>query len=107
MCDFSFPGESHDFWEFLCVDKGEVNVLAGEKFHALKNIVLFENIIIQKCKKGKEEIGIFGGGFGQNIKIGKDRSLSVSLPSWLRTEENLTISFSYFYLLFVQNWTLL
>lgn len=36
MCDFSFPGESHDFWEFLCVDKGEVNVLAGEKFHALK-----------------------------------------------------------------------
>ena len=36
MCDFSFPGESHDFWEFLCVDKGEVNVLAGEKFHTLK-----------------------------------------------------------------------
>ena len=26
--DFSFPGESHDFWEFLCVDKGEVNVFA-------------------------------------------------------------------------------
>ncbi len=36
MCDFSFPGESHDFWEFLCVDKGEVNVYAGEKFHKLK-----------------------------------------------------------------------
>lgn len=36
MCDFSFPGESHDFWEFLCVDKGEVNVVAGEKFHSLK-----------------------------------------------------------------------
>lgn len=36
MCDFSFPGESHDFWEFLYVDKGEVNVLAGEKSHALK-----------------------------------------------------------------------
>lgn len=36
MCDFSFPGESHDFWEFLCVDKGEVNVLAGKKFHVLK-----------------------------------------------------------------------
>lgn len=36
MCDFSFPGESHDFWEFLCVDKGEVNVIAGEKFHVLK-----------------------------------------------------------------------
>ncbi len=36
MCDFSFPGESHDFWEFLCVDKGEVNVFADEKFHVLK-----------------------------------------------------------------------
>lgn len=36
MCNFSFPGESHDFWEFLCVDKGEVNVVAGEKFHSLK-----------------------------------------------------------------------
>ena len=28
--DFSFPGESHDFWEFLYVDKGEVGVVAGE-----------------------------------------------------------------------------
>ncbi len=36
MCDFSFPGESHDFWEFLCVDKGEVNVFADQKFHVLK-----------------------------------------------------------------------
>lgn len=36
MCDFSFPGESHDFWEFLCVDKGEVNVFAGKKLHILK-----------------------------------------------------------------------
>ena len=22
MSDFSFEGESHDFWEFICVDKG-------------------------------------------------------------------------------------
>lgn len=22
MNDFSFPGEAHNFWEFLCVDKG-------------------------------------------------------------------------------------
>lgn len=36
MCDFSFPGESHNFWEFLCVDKGEVNVLAGKQIHVLK-----------------------------------------------------------------------
>lgn len=36
MSDFSFPGESHDFWEFLCVDKGEVNVFSNERFHVLK-----------------------------------------------------------------------
>ena len=22
MSDFSFPGESHDFWELVCVDRG-------------------------------------------------------------------------------------
>lgn len=36
MSDFSFDGESHDFWEFLCVDKGLVNVVAGERTHTLK-----------------------------------------------------------------------
>ena len=36
MSDFSFPGESHDFWEFLCVDKGEVDIIAGDKPHTLK-----------------------------------------------------------------------
>lgn len=34
--DYSFPGETHDFWEFLCVDKGEVNVVAGDKPYSLK-----------------------------------------------------------------------
>lgn len=28
--DYFYAGESHDFWEFVCVDKGEVEVLAGE-----------------------------------------------------------------------------
>ena len=28
---YHFHGESHDFWEFLCVDKGEVTVTAGEE----------------------------------------------------------------------------
>lgn len=31
MNDFVFEGESHDFWEFVCVDKGEVKITAGEK----------------------------------------------------------------------------
>ncbi len=36
MSDFSFPGESHDFWELLCVDKGEVLVEADNSFHYLR-----------------------------------------------------------------------
>lgn len=36
MNDFYFPGEHHDFWEFLCVDKGEVIVMADEQEHILK-----------------------------------------------------------------------
>lgn len=36
MNDFYFAGESHDFWEFLCVDKGEVNVQAGDRQLSLK-----------------------------------------------------------------------
>lgn len=36
MSDFSFPGESHNFWEFLCVDKGEVDIMAGDRPHTLK-----------------------------------------------------------------------
>lgn len=34
--DYYFPGESHNFWEFLCVDKGEVNVLADDRPYNLK-----------------------------------------------------------------------
>lgn len=36
MNDFIFPGESHSFWEFLYVDKGEVIVNAGDKQLCLK-----------------------------------------------------------------------
>lgn len=34
--DFCFSGESHDFWEFLYVDKGQVYVDADEERHLLK-----------------------------------------------------------------------
>ena len=37
MSDFTFEGESHDFWEFLCVDKGTVNVIAGDTEHTLNH----------------------------------------------------------------------
>lgn len=29
--DFGYAGESHDFWELLCVDSGEIYVTAGNK----------------------------------------------------------------------------
>lgn len=34
--DFVFEGEKHDFWEFLYVDKGEVEVMADSKGYVLK-----------------------------------------------------------------------
>jgi AraC-like DNA-binding protein len=39
---FCFRGESHDFWEFLCVDRGEVEVQADDEIFALKkNDIIF------------------------------------------------------------------
>ena len=36
MSDFSFPGESHDFWELVCVDRSEIDALAGDRRLTLK-----------------------------------------------------------------------
>lgn len=36
MSDFSFPGESHDFWELVCVDRGEIDAIAGQRRLTLK-----------------------------------------------------------------------
>lgn len=36
MNDYSFVGESHDFWEFLYVDKGAVNVTADTSVYRLE-----------------------------------------------------------------------
>lgn len=36
MNTFTYAGESHDFWEFLCVDKGEVEVYNGQSWQVLK-----------------------------------------------------------------------
>lgn len=36
MSDFSFPRESHDFWELVCVDRGEIDALAGDRRLTLK-----------------------------------------------------------------------
>ena len=36
MSDFVFTGESHDFWELVCVDRGEIEAVAGNRRIALK-----------------------------------------------------------------------
>lgn len=42
MNDFYFEGESHDFWEFQYVDKGEISVVANDTTHILtKGQVIF------------------------------------------------------------------
>ena len=47
MRDFVFRGESHDFWEFLYVDRGTVLVTAGESDFQLTT----GNIIFHKPKE--------------------------------------------------------
>lgn len=40
--DYVYPGESHDFWEFCYVDKGEITVTAGSQLVRLhKGSILF------------------------------------------------------------------
>lgn len=42
LSNFSFEGESHDFWELLCVDKGTVNVVADDNAYTLnKGDIIF------------------------------------------------------------------
>lgn len=42
MSDFTFEGETHNFWELLCVDKGTVNVVAGSMTYTLnKGDIIF------------------------------------------------------------------
>lgn len=42
MNDFVFEGESHDFWEFICVDKGDVKITADSKpFHLKRGDIAF------------------------------------------------------------------
>ncbi len=36
MSNFHFAGETHNFWEFLCVDQGEVEVIADSHHYTLK-----------------------------------------------------------------------
>lgn len=52
--DFKFLGEEHDFWEFLYVDKGEVEVTGGEAVHSLsKGDIIFHKPMEFHCLRAK------------------------------------------------------
>lgn len=42
--NYIFEGEKHDFWEFLYVDKGEINVMADDKNYLLRkgNMIFYK-----------------------------------------------------------------
>ena len=63
MNSFFFPGESHDFWEFVCVDKGEVTIGADEKTHTLsRGQIAFH-------KPGEFHWVKAGGGIAPNLVV--------------------------------------
>lgn len=41
MKDFVYDGETHDFWEFVCVDCGDVEVYDGKQWHLLNRGNIF------------------------------------------------------------------
>lgn len=76
MSDFSFPGESHNFWELLYVDKGELLVTADREkyvlrqgqiifhrpneFHALAaNNVIAPNLVVISFEAGQPCMSFF------------------------------------------------
>ena len=65
MSNFSFEGEVHNFWEFVCVDKGEVVITAGKKNMTLKKGDVVGNIII---KNGNNVVGKVDAVVNENIK---------------------------------------
>ena len=83
MSDFSFPGESHDFWELVCVDRGEIDALAGERRLTLKkgNILFhkpneFHNVLTNgKVSPSLVVIGFEG--HSPAIKSFEDQLMSV------------------------------
>ncbi|WP_294147690.1 AraC family transcriptional regulator [uncultured Clostridium sp.] len=76
MSDFTFPGESHNFWEFMYVDKGELQVTADREkfvlhqgqiifhrpneFHALAaNNVIAPNLVVISFEAGEPCMAFF------------------------------------------------
>lgn len=90
MRDFVFTGESHDFWEFLYVDKGTVSVCANDtwrqltagdiifhkpnEFHAIKSIGKNSpNLVVMSFTTNSPAMNFFNGKFFR--LTAKERSL--------------------------------
>lgn len=101
MKDFVFSGESHDFWEFLYVDKGAVDVYAGDKwlivkqgeiifhkpneFHAIKSVgKASPNLVVASFNSKSELINLFAG---KKYAINKDEK--VVLSSYINQAKNI------------------
>ena len=73
----SFPGEQHDFWELLYVDKGEIQVRAGERtcrlrrgrlifhapgeFHAFSAVGTAPDLVVVSFRCDSPEMACFRG----------------------------------------------
>lgn len=73
----SFPGERHDFWELLYVDKGEIQVTAGERtcrlrrgrlifhapgeFHAFSDLGTAPDLVVVSFRCDAPEMEVFRG----------------------------------------------
>ena len=73
----SFPGESHDFWELLYVDRGELQVTAGERtcrlgrgrlifhapgeFHALSAVGVAPDLVVVSFRCDSPDMAHFRG----------------------------------------------
>lgn len=99
MSDFKFAGESHNFWELLCVDKGEVEVTADlekitlhrgdiifhkpNEFHNVEaNGVSAPNLVVVSFECGDPAMGFFEG---KILKVGEgERRLLAQILSEAR-----------------------
>ncbi len=101
--DFYFPGETHDFWEFLYVDKGQVEVTADTTDYVLKkgdiifhkpyefhnlwaNGVIAPNLVVVSFKCASPAMSFFEG------KILKVGDVERDMLGYIIDESNTTFS---------------
>lgn len=89
MNDFSFEGESHDFWEFIYVDKGEVGVTAGKTSVVLKK----GEILFHQPNEFHNVQAV--GGIAPNLIVASFSSKSPSMDFFKRKTLNIDENIHY------------